>query len=239
MKINDNTPIPLYYQLENIIREKIENEEYKVDEKIPSERNLSDQFNLSRMTVSKAINNLVEEGILYRKRGRGTFVAKKKVDFFPDLMGFAENMIRKGMKPSSKVISQNVILPNSIICNKLKISDKEKVILTERIRLVDDEIIALEKSFVPYSIGKKLLDIDLSKESIYRLLNNEGHKPTKAQQEIGAILSNEDMSNLLQIEEGSAILKRERVTFSKERPIEFSLNFYRGDRYSMTITTSN
>ena len=92
MKLDNNSPLPLYYQLENIIKKRIEEGIYKVDEKIPSERTLSEELNISRMTISKAINNLVEEGILYRKRGQGTFVSKNKIDFFPGLMGFTEIM---------------------------------------------------------------------------------------------------------------------------------------------------
>ncbi|MCW6090442.1 GntR family transcriptional regulator [Clostridium sporogenes] len=239
MKLDDNSKIPLYYQLENIIRKKIEEGEYKVDEKIPSERILSNELNLSRMTISKAINNLVEQGVLYRKRGQGTFVAKNKVEFFPGLMGFAEIMKRKGFSSESKVINQEIIIPNKMICEKLDICNNEKVILTERIRLVNNDIIALEKSFVPYSLGESLLDIDLSKESIYKCLTKEGYKPTKVVQEIEAMLSNEEMSKVLKIDTGDPILKRERVTFSKDTSIEFSLNFYRGDRYSMIITTTN
>lgn len=239
MKLDENSPIPLYYQLENIIRKKIENGEYKIDEKISSERKLSEELNLSRMTISKAINNLVEEGVLYRKRGQGTFVSKDKVDFFPGLMGFTEIMKRKGMKPSSKVISQEIIVPNKTICQKLQISENEKVILTQRLRLADNQIINLEKSFVPYSLCKKLLEIDLSKESIYKQLTTEGYKPTKVVQEIQAILSNEELSELLQINIDEPILKRERITFSNYTSIEFSLNFYRGDIYSMIMTINN
>ncbi|MCY6369272.1 GntR family transcriptional regulator [Clostridium ganghwense] len=239
MKLDENSPIPLYYQLENIIRKKIEDAEYRVGEKIPSERKLSEELNLSRMTVSKAISNLVEEGVLYRKRGQGTFVCKKKIDFFPGLLGFIEIMERKGMKPSSKVISQEIITPNKTICEKLQISENEKVILTSRLRLADNEIIAFEKSFVPYSMCSKLLEVDLSKESIYKCLTEEGHKPTKATQEVGAVLSDERLGELLKIGTGEPILKRERITYSDSKVIEFSFNFYRGDMYSMIITASN
>lgn len=239
MNLDENSAIPLYYQLENIIRRRIENGIYKIDDKIPSERSLSEEFALSRMTVSKAVNSLVDAGILYRKRGQGTFVSKKKVEFFPGLKGFVEIMKEKGLTPSSKVVNQEIIKPNKTIPKKLQISENEKIIVTERLRLADDEIIALEKSYVPYSLCSELLKVDLSKESIYKYLTIEGYKPTKVVQEIQATLADEEMSKLLQIEVGAPILKRERVTFSKEIPIEFSLNFYKGDRYSMTITTEN
>ncbi|QEK13106.1 GntR family transcriptional regulator [Crassaminicella thermophila] len=239
MKLDDSNPMPLYYQLEIIIRKRVEEGIYKPDEKIPSERRLSEEFNLSRMTISKAINNLVEEGILYRKRGKGTFVSKNKVDFFPGLMGFTEIMEKKGMKPSSKVISQAVILPDKYLCEKLQILENEKVIFTQRLRLADNEIINLEKSYVPYSLCPKLLEINLSVESIYKLLTTEGYKPSKAEQEIQAILSDNELSKLLKINIDEPILKRKRITYSKNVPIEYSLNYYRGDIYTMVMTINS
>lgn len=236
MKLNDKSPIPLYYQLENIIRKRIEEGIYKVDEKIPSERTLSEELDISRMTISKAINNLVEEGVLYRKRGQGTFVSKNKIDFFPGLMGFTEIMESKGMKPLSKVISQSVIMPDRQLCEKLQISEDEKVIFTQRLRLADNEIINLEKSYVPYSLCSKLLEVDLSVESIYKLLTDEGYKPLKAEQQVQAILSNEKLSELLEINVDEPILKRKRVTYSKNIPIEYTINYYRGDIYTMVMT---
>ena len=235
MKLDDNSPIPLYFQLENIIKKRIEDGLYKIDEKIPSERNLSDELNISRMTISKAINNLVEEGILYRKRGQGTFVAKNKIEFFPGLMGFTEIIENKGMKPSSMMISQDLIIPDKHLCDKFQISENEKVIFTQRLRLADDEIINLEKSYVPYELCPKLLEADLSIESIYKILTNDGYKPSRAKQEVQAILSNDELSKLLKINVNEAILKRKRVTYSKDTPIEYTINYYKGDAYTMVI----
>ena len=239
MKLDNNSPLPLYYQLENIIKKRIEEGIYKVDEKIPSERTLSEELNISRMTISKAINNLVEEGGLYRKRGQGTFVSKNKIDFFPGLMGFTEIMENKGMKPSSKVISQSVIMPDKHLCEKLQVTENEEVIFTQRLRLADNEIINLEESYVPYSLCPKLLEADLSVESIYKLLTDEGYKLSKAEQEVQAILSNNELSELLQINVDEPILKRKRITYSKDMPIEYSLNYYRGDVYTMVITINS
>ncbi|MDS0525239.1 GntR family transcriptional regulator [Clostridium sp. SHJSY1] len=239
MKLDENSPIPLYYQLENIIRKRIEEGTYKVDEKVPSERILSEELNISRMTISKAINNLVEEGILYRKRGQGTFVSKNKIDFFPGLMGFTEIIESKGMKPSSVMISQDIIIPDEHLCEKLQILGSEKVIFTQRLRLADDEIINLEKSYVTYSLCPQLLEVDLSRNSIYKMLTNTGYKPSRAKQEVQAILSDDELSKLLKININEAILKRKRVSYSKDIPIEYTINYYRGDVYTMVMTIDN
>ncbi len=239
MKLVSDSPIPLYYQLEEIIKERIKNGEYLVDSQIPSERSLSTEFDVSRMTVSKAINNLVEDDVLYRKRGLGTFVSKAKIEFFPGLLGFTELITNKGMKASSSVLSQEVILADGKLCGKLGINEGEKVILTQRLRRANLEIINLEKSYVPFNIGSKLLEADLSKESIYKLLSDVGFAPNKAYQEVNAILSYEELNKLLETEDGCAILKRTRTTYSNDRIVEYSVNYYKGDKYSLVMTVQD
>ncbi|GAB6099950.1 GntR family transcriptional regulator [Halanaerocella petrolearia] len=233
MELNENSPIPLYYQLENIIRERIEKEEYQVGDKIPSLTELSKKFNLSKMTISKAINNLVEEGVLYRERGKGTFVSEEKIDDFSDFKGFKKTMKSRGVEPETKVLSQEIVCPKEIICNKLEISKEEKVILTVRLRLADSIPIAFEKSFIPHSVCSRLLEIDLAKNSIYNTLKKNGYKLTGTVQEIEAIESDKYLSDLLEMEIGKPVLKRNSVTFAQDKRVEFSFNFYPGDRYSI------
>ncbi|OCL27727.1 transcriptional regulator [Orenia metallireducens] len=233
MKLDEHSPIPLYYQLENIIREKVEKGDYAVEEQIPSERELSDIFKLSRMTVRRALNELVEEGILYRKRGQGTFVARKKIESVPELMGFNEHIKARGMKPENKVIEQRVIPCSKLIAEKLEIEEGTKVIFTNRLRLADGEPLAIEKSYIPYEMCPVVLEVDLSEGSIYECLKQSGYKPTEAIDEVEATLSDEDLSQILNIEVGQPVLKRERKTFSSKKVVEFSFNFYRGDRYTI------
>ncbi|WP_229145293.1 MULTISPECIES: GntR family transcriptional regulator [Bacillus cereus group] len=164
---------------------------------------------------------------------------QNKIDFFPGLLGFTEIMENKGLKLSSKVISQSVITPDKHMCEKLRIPESENVIFTQRLRLADNEIINIEKSYVPFSLCPKLLEADLSVESIYKLLTDEGYKPSKAEQEVQAILSNHELSEFLQINADEPILKRRRVTYSKNTPIEYTCNYYRGDVYTMVMTINS
>ncbi|PRX32459.1 GntR family transcriptional regulator [Orenia metallireducens] len=233
MKLDEDSPIPLYYQLENIIREKVEKGDYGVEEQIPSERELSELFKLSRMTVRRALNELVEEGILYRKRGQGTFVARKKIESVPELIGFNEHIKARGMKPENKVIEQRVMPCSKLIAEKLQVKEGSKVIFTNRLRLADREPLAIEKSYVPYELCPILLDEDLAEGSIYECLKQSGYKPTEATDEVEAILADEYLSEVLNIEVGQPILKRERKTYAANELIEFSFNFYRGDRYTI------
>ncbi|PRX32478.1 GntR family transcriptional regulator [Orenia metallireducens] len=234
MRLDESSPIPLYYQLENIIRRRIEIGEYKPGERIPSLNQLNEEFNLSKVTISKAVANLIEEGILYRERGQGTFVSEEKVKDFSETTGFTETMIEEGRKPSTKVISQDLVSPSELICDKLMINDKQKVILTVRIRIADEIPVAFEKSYIPYAVAPKLLELDLSKDSIYQHLREEGYSLNKTIQEIEAIEADKELSDLLEVKRGKAILKRKRLTFSNGNPVEFSFSFYPGDRYVIT-----
>ncbi len=239
MKLNNEGPLPLYYQLEVIIREKIENEDYKIREQIPSEKNLAEEFGVSRMTARKAINNLVKEGILERRRGQGTFVNRRRIDYLPGLMGFSEQVEMKGMKATSKLLEQKIIIANEEIAQRLTISEGEEVIFTARLRLADNEVLGFEKSYIPYCICPELLKIDIVEESIYNYLKEAGYKPSKAVQESEAIKADEKISNLLNMTEGEPILKNIRLTFSGSIPIEFSRNFYKGGKHKVITTLTN
>ncbi len=231
--LDESSPIPLYYQLENAIRKKIEEGQYQPGAKIPSERKLSEKIDLSRMTIRKAISNLVEKGILERRRGQGTFVSEDKLDSFPGLIGFNEHIELKGMTPSSEVVEQKVLVPKNEIAQKLKLADNKEVILTARLRLADGNPIGYEKSYVPKSICPRLLEVDLATGSIYQCLTEADNKPTRATQEIEAILADSHLADLLDGKVDQAILKNTRVTLSGTTPVEFSYNFYRGDKYSI------
>ncbi|GAB6099937.1 phosphonate metabolism transcriptional regulator PhnF [Halanaerocella petrolearia] len=239
MELNEDSPIPLYYQLENIIREKIEQGEYQSGDKIPSERKLSQQFDLSRMTIRKAIDNLVDEGLLHRKRGKGTFVSKEKLEPISGLIGYIESMKMRGLECTNEVVSQDLIIPRKEISNRLEINENEKVILTERLRLADGKAIGFERSYVPYSVCSDLLEVDMSQESVYECLAEAGYKPTKAKDEVEAILADDKLSDLLEMKDGGAVLRKKRVTFSNNRPVEFSYNYYRGDKMSGCYTVTD
>lgn len=236
MKLDTNSPIPLYYQLQHIIEKRIQQQYYAVDQKIPSERTLSEEFNLSRMTVSKAINNLVLEGILYRKRGQGTFVSTPKMEFFPGLISFTDIILQKGMQPSSKVINQEIITADEYIADKLQIAEGEKVFYIQRLRLADQKIINLENSYLPYNLCPDFLNHDWNNTSIYQVLANCGKKIVKSEQEVSSILATDDLCDLLQTEKNSAILQRYSLNFmSNNQPLVFSANYYRGDIYTLVL----
>lgn len=121
MFIDKRSPIPAYYQLKAIILDKIREGEYRADEIIPSEREFSDSLNISRMTVRQALNQLVAEGVLYREKGKGTFVSKPKFEQ-RNIMSFSDLVRKKGLNPSTKILNFEKIKPSVEICNALEIT---------------------------------------------------------------------------------------------------------------------
>ncbi|WP_018249889.1 GntR family transcriptional regulator [Orenia marismortui] len=230
----ENNDIPIYYQIENLIRDKIENSEYATGEKIPSERELGEICGVSRMTVRKALDNLVNEGILERRERQGTFVARDNLNEFTTLVGVSEYIESEGMKPNIKVINKELIKPDKSITKNLNLNSDEKVILVERLILADKRPCGFEQSYIPYPICPELLEVEIDQKSIYAMLRRNGHKPTKAKDQTSAILSNDKLSKLLQIDSKEAILKNIRTSFSKDRPIVYSYNYYSGEDFVMT-----
>jgi len=238
--LNPNSPIPLYHQLENVIREKIDTKEFELGEQIPSERDFSEKYNVSRMTIKKAIDQLVEQGILHRKRGKGTFISEEenRVDTLQELIGFNKRVRMLGNNPSSILLERKITRSNDFISKKLNIARDSDIIFTRRVRLVNEVPKAYEESYIPKDLCPKILEIDLEKKSIYNTLMGSGYKPTKARQKIEAILVDKPIKEVLKMEIGTPILKIDRITFSGEKPIQFSINFDSGIQNSVVTNST-
>jgi len=236
--INKSSAVPIYYQLKKYIIEQIENGSWKQEEIIPSERELSEEFEISRMTVRQAINELVNEGILYRKRGMGTFVAKPKVDQgLSKLTNFTTDMLNRGMKPGSKVLGTTIIPASGKIAEKLNLNPDEEVVELIRLRLADDEPMALEHSFLPHKKIYPILNHSLENKSLYELLKKECNLHlASAKQTIEISYSGPKEAKLLEIDPDTPVLLIERVTYiDTGEPVEFVKSFYRADRYKFSI----
>lgn len=241
MSLHDNATIdkesalPLYFQLENIIKESIEKGELKGGDKIPSEDELCKLFNISRNTVRKAINDLIKEGILYIERGKGTFVSYKIFDHPSErLMGFSEEMKLKNINPSSKIIEKAVIETPSFLKETF---DSDKVYKLKRLRFAGDKPIAIEEAFLPYSKFKNLFEDFTEKDSLYETLKVKFKVvPYYASEIIEATLPNKEEANLLQIQLNQPVFRIKRKTFIKQGEIiEFVNAVYRADLYRITL----
>ena len=170
MNIDKYSPFPIYYQIQEWVKQLIEDGEWKPGDKIPSENELCDKFEVSRMTIRQAINNLVEQGYLYRKRGIGTFVQLPKVEQkLQGMTGFTEDMISRGMNPSSQLLSFRLVPATAKIADRLRIQEGESVYEVRRIRLADDEPIAFETTYLSPALVKDINE-EILQQSLYEHL---------------------------------------------------------------------
>lgn len=236
--INKNSPIPIYYQLEESIKQQIDSGELKEDEAIPSEREFAEKFQISRMTVRQALNNLVMEGYLYRHKGRGTFVNKKKVE--QELQGmtsFTEDMIARGMTPSSKLLSFDIIQADQKTATELLIAENDPVYKIKRIRLADEEPMAMETAYIPVGIVPGLTE-ESSNLSLYRYIEDElSLTISEARQEIEASIAGPKEADELAIEVGAPVLLIVRTSYLQDgTPFELVKSAFRADRYRFVHT---
>lgn len=235
-RIDVRSVIPLYYQLREDLRRRIEAGEWKAEEAIPSETELQDIYGVSRATVRQALSELVMEGLLIRKQGRGTFVAPQKIaEPLPRLVSFTEEMRAVGLEPSTRSVKvARTTEPPRRVRETLR-TDEQDFLRIERVRCANGQPIVLLISYLPVSLG-----IDPAEDfsgSLYSLLENKySIQLGEALQMIEAGVADEYTASQLDIEEGEPILIIRRGTFAKDgRPVEYVEGFYPADRYRYTI----
>lgn len=227
---------PVYIQIHNQIKKDIEAGVWAVGDRIPSERELALEFNVSRMTLRQAVQTLVEEGILERQVGAGTFVARKKVqEKMTGVTSFTELMEEQGKKPSSRTVSYLVTTPSLSEMERLKLKDDEKVLRMERIRYADKVPICFEVATLPYSLVKDYERNQIT-TSLYRTLEESGRKIGHAQQSVSAQVASERIAEYLNIKRGSAILRLRQITeLGDGTPFEYVRTQYAGDKFEFYL----
>ena len=227
---------PVYIQIHNQIKKDIEAGVWAVGDRIPSERELALEFNVSRMTLRQAVQTLVEEGILARQVGAGTFVARKKVqEKMTGVTSFTELMEEQGKKPSSRTVSYLVTTPSLSEMERLKLKDDEKVLRMERIRYADEVPICFEVATLPYSLVKDYERNQIT-TSLYRTLEESGRKIGHAQQSVSAQVASERIAEYLNIKRGSAILRLRQVTeLGDGTPFEYVRTQYAGNKFEFYL----
>lgn len=233
--IDKSSPIPLYFQLKEIIKQSIESNTFSAGDMLPSENELSEKYKISRMTVKQALDSLANEGLVKRIKGKGTFVADKKIEQnIQGLTGFSEDMMLRGMKPSSIVISNGHVttVPDDIF-EELRSLD---VNLVKRIRFADGSPMGVEKSYIPISVIPIITE-EIIKSSIYGYLENVlDKKISYARQTLESSIASEETAKLLNIEVGAPTLILNRISFLEDgSPFEFTKTIFRGDRYKYIV----
>ena len=232
--IDRQHPLPIYYQLKELLREKIAAGAWKPGELVPSERELSERYDISRMTARQALNELVDEGLVYREQGRGTFVAEPKlVQRLARLTGYTDDMRERSLQPGAQVLRLEMIEAPLHVAAMLRIQAGAPVVLLERLRLADEVPMAVETSHLHFDGVEGLLGEDFANNSLYHVLSTKYNIiPTRAEQQIEAALCDQHRQGALQVETGAPVLHTIRVTFDqRDRPFEYVDSIYRGDRY--------
>ena len=231
--LDKQSTTPIYVQIEEYLKHRILQGEYSKGQAIPSERELTDLFGVSRMTVRQSITNLVNEGLLYRERGRGTFVSSPKVEqTLSGLTSFTEDMIARGMVPSNKLIGFERTLPSIEIAKGLQLKEGDEVFAVKRIRYADDEPMAIERTYIPVKLVPEL-DQEVLDGSLYVFIEkNNGLKISHATQHLEAVLVKKEDAELLHIKVPAPVLIIERKSYlTNGHPFEIVLSSYRADRY--------
>src|SRR5699024_252235 len=236
MALDYNNSIPLYVQLKQRIEQNILDGIYI--EKIPSEREIMDEFYVSRSTVRQAITELVSEGVLDKRPGRGTFISMKLIeDWLGNLSSTSETIQRMGMEPGAKLIQSEVVeLPAPL----KKITGITKAFHFKRVRYADQTPMGIENHYYPIHLGKKIRTYDLNKVTLYDLLELQlGIHTFEADQIIKAGNATKEDASLLGISPGESMLIANRKLVDVHgKFVEFEHAFYRADMYSFKIKLS-
>lgn len=225
---------PRYLRLAALIRDLIRREAFRAGEALPSERDLSQLTGLARVTVRRAIEELLREGILTRRHGSGTYVTRRIEQPLSVLAGFSEDMASRGHQAGSTWLAKGVGRPTPAEALALGVAPSGAVVRLARVRTADGEPLAIETAVVPTGF---LPSADLVDQSLYAALAARGVRPATGVQRLHAALATGEEARHLRIPEGAAVLRIERRAFLADgRPVEFTTSTYRGDRYDFVAT---
>jgi len=228
---------PLYQQLQRAIRDAIESRVLSPDDALPPERQIATELAVSRITVRKAIDGLVEEGLLVRRQGSGNFVASRIEKNFAKLTSFSEDMRLRGRNPRSVWLkrAQGQVTPEEALT--LRLSPGTPVYRFHRLRFADDTPMCLEFATIA---GSALASLDTVGNSLYDALERAGNRPVRALQRLRALLLNAEQAKLLHAREGDAGLLVERVGYLRDgSAVEYCQSYFRGDTYDFIAELSS
>lgn len=236
LKLDNSSDLPLYQQLQRALRDAIERRALSPEDALPSERDLADELQISRITVRKALDGLVGEGVLVRRQGSGTFVSARVEKNFSKLTSFSEDMRARGRTPRSEWLkrTEGTVTPEEAL--SLGLSPGTPVYRFHRIRIADETPMSIEYATV---LASCLPSIKAVETSLYEALERTGNRPVRALQRLRAVLLNAEQAKLLGAREKDAGLLVERLGFLKDgRAVEFSQSYYRGDIYDFVAELS-
>jgi GntR family transcriptional regulator len=214
--LDKGSQTPLYLQLTERLIKQIETGQLSTGDKLPSERELADSLNVSRITARMAIDNLLEKGLVYREQGKGTYVAQPKMRGVRGFSSFSEDAKARGLNPSSRIIHQELILLDEKMQQILKVGKEEYAVHLVRVRMVDDKPIALQSTFIPHKICPGIESLDLTDKSLFAVLREEYFiHPAWTEAIVRAKLADSEEAEMLDINTGDPVLVVSGLTFTE------------------------
>ena len=238
IRINKDAPTPIYLQIAESIGSLLASGALPPGYVLPPERVLCEQFGISRMTLRQAMSLLDREGLIDSRRGIGTVVRNSRLrKQQQELRSFSEEIRERGGRPESRLISLGLATPAASVREFFGLREDQKIYEIQRVRLNDGEPLALELARIPERLCPGLERFDLTKTSLYRVLEESyGLSLESCSEEISAEIPNSECRKLLSVPAGTAVLVVNRRTYARDgRPVEFTRSVFRGDRYSALV----
>ncbi|MGE5585675.1 MAG: GntR family transcriptional regulator [Bacillota bacterium] len=232
-------PVPLYHQVKESLRERIEAGEWPPGERIPTEKELAAEYAVSQITVRQALARLASEGLVERCQGRGTFVSQPSVvQDILDLGGFSAALASAGIEIETRLLGAGIVAASEGVSQRLKVAQGASVIEVRRVRLTGGVPISLQTSYMPCELCRPILDRDLAHESLFSLLTEAcGLELVRAEEVLSAVTVDEYEAKVLLVPHGSPAFLVRRTTFDKNgTPVEFVKSVLRGDRCKFAAT---
>ncbi len=241
--IDKHSSVPLYLQIQNFLVNQIRQGEYPAGSQVPSELEISASMNVSRMTARKALDILVLKGILYRRKGKGTYVAENTVSYdLTTMRSFSHTLKARGYDVTSKVLHVDVMPGQPDILEKLHLDADSRLIVIRRLRLIEGKPAAIHIAYLEHRVYAPILEIDLSTSSLLDSMHAiSGVQMAYSQDSVQADLAKPEEARLLELEAHSPVLRVEGVTYSEYgEPTRMSRAVYRGDMFKLFVknTTS-
>ncbi|BCL80288.1 GntR family transcriptional regulator [Ktedonobacteria bacterium brp13] len=236
-----SNPLPLYYQLKEVLKQQIRAGHLAPHTAIPSEPELVTQYHVSRATVRQALTELVHEGLLYRQHGRGTFVCEPRVQqqTISELTSFSDELRRRGKRPGGMLFVSELVRGSQSVREQLRLTDEEQVIRLERLRTSDDIAVAYEVDYLPYprAAGIYQRAKETADGSLYTLMSSEGLQPYIAEESFKGDHPNEREVELLRIDKEEIGVRLYCTAFDETgAPIEYTEAFYPANLYEFHLT---
>ena len=233
-QIDRNSPIPYYAQVKSALQERIRRREWKAGDQLPGEPELCQLFDVSRTVIRQALNELLHEGLIFRVKGRGTFVAEPKIrgSLVQKLTGFHEDMVSQGYTPVTEVLKQTTTPAPPKAATFLEVEEGTPVVEIERLRFVQDEPVVLVTTYLPHDLCPEVLYADLSRQSLYAFLERRcGVRIARGRRMIEAVPANEYEARLLNVKRGAPLIMLDSVSYLDDgTPAEYYHALHRGDR---------